>query len=137
MTMLTAHFTLAELRCRDRHLTPVPAEYLDNARRLCEQLEVLRSCLAGAPIVITSCYRTAAHNTAIKAAKHSQHLTASAADICVRHPGGGSFSPSDVRDAIERAIQRGDMRDGGIGVYPIRPGRVRGWTHYDIGPAGR
>lgn len=139
--MLTEHFALAELRCNDAGRTPVPAEYLDNARRLCEQLEVLRACLK-APIVITSGYRTEGHNRRCKGAKTSQHLTASAADIRVRwwNPGVGHdpwLPPGDVYSAIERAIDRGDMHAGGLGLYLPREGRSVGWVHYDIGKPRR
>ncbi|WP_448826708.1 D-Ala-D-Ala carboxypeptidase family metallohydrolase [Capnocytophaga bilenii] len=57
---------------------------MPNVKALAQQLEVLRAALGNKPIIITSGYRTPAHNKKVGGADNSQHLTASAADIVVK-----------------------------------------------------
>ncbi len=116
-TMLSPHFAAGEMACRDG--TPLPARYLENARRLCAELEYLRAEL-GRPIVILSGYRTPEHNARVKGAQHSRHLVGEAADIVVH-----GVTPAAVADTIERLIVGRRMRDGGLGRYPT-------FTHYDV-----
>lgn len=114
---LTKNFTLWEFRCRDG--VPVPPEYIPNARKVAENLQVLRDEI-GQPIIINSAYRYPAYNKRIGGASKSQHLTASAADIRTK-----GYTPRQLANVIERLIKEGKMRQGGIGVYPT-------FTHYDI-----
>ena len=86
---LTDHFTLAEMACHDG--AQVPQLLIANARRLAEQLEVLRAEL-GLPIHVMSGYRSPAYNKACGGAKASQHLVAKAADIQV-----AGIKPSTAR----------------------------------------
>ncbi len=126
---LTTHFALEEFGCRSGE--PVPDEYIGNVTRLCDQLERVRAALGRRPIRILSGYRSPAWNMGRGAAK-SQHLTANAADLRIH-----GISPSELYGAIERGIKRGDLKDGGVGLYLSRPGRKEGWVHLDGGPAGR
>ena len=118
MTNFTKHFKIKEFNCKDG--TPVPPQYLSNAKKVADNLEVLRAALGGKPIIITSGYRTPEHNKRVGGVGGSAHLTASAADIVVR-----GIPPAQVAATIEKLIAAGKMQEGGIGIYP-------NFVHYDI-----
>ena len=74
---LAPDFKVRELRCRDGSDTVM----------VDEALVLLLQCIRehfGKPVVITSGYRTAAHNAAVGGVKSSQHLLGRAADIRVQ-----------------------------------------------------
>lgn len=76
------YFTTEEFDSPDE---PGSGEYMEH--ELIERLDVVRD-LCGFPLIITSGYRTIAHNKALKAkgykvAKNSSHLLGLAADILV------------------------------------------------------
>ena len=73
---LAPDFKVRELRCKDGTDTVI----------VDEALTVVLQCIRehfGKPVVITSGYRTAAHNAVVGGAKSSQHLLGRAADIRV------------------------------------------------------
>ena len=112
---LSPHFRVQEFRCKDGS-DPV---FVDTA--LVELLEQLRVHF-GKAVTITSGYRTAAHNAAVGGAKSSQHLLGRAADIRVQ-----GVSVEDVAAYAESL-----MPDwGGVGRYPVKAGRTKGWVHVD------
>jgi hypothetical protein len=111
------HFTLSEFASKDG--VSVPDNYKGNVQVLMNQLEAIRGAL-NAPITIVSGYRTPEHNKSVGGVPNSQHLYAKAADIKV-----SGYTPSQVKDTIEKLIANGTIRDGGVGVYPT-------WVHYDI-----
>ena len=114
-TALSPHFHVREFRCKDGS-DPV---FIDT--ELVELLERIREHF-GKPVVITSAYRTPAHNAKAGGAKFSQHLYGRAADIRVQ-----GVSVEDVTAYAESL-----MTDwGGIGRYPIKAGRATGWVHVD------
>ena len=116
---LSANFTVREFRCRDGS-DPV---FVDT--RLVQVLQSIRDHF-GKPVIITSAYRTAAHNKAVGGAKYSQHCYGRAADI--RVPG----VPVETLAAYAETL----LPDtGGIGRYPVRSGRPTGWVHVDTRPA--
>lgn len=84
---LSEHFTLEEMVASQiatrRRLDnrPGPKE-LANLRRLCSTLEQVRAA-AGAPVVVSSGYRSKAVNQAVGGAASSAHLQGLAADITV------------------------------------------------------
>lgn len=128
---LSPHFAIAEFGCKSGEC--VPDNFVGNLRALCAtQLEPLRTAIGSRPIRIISGYRSLRWNQHVRGAPQSQHLSASAADIRV-----GGLSPEQLLDAMLEAIDKGRARDGGVGVYPSRPGRLFGWIHVDVGPAGR
>lgn len=112
---LAPDFKVRELRCRDGTDTVM----------VDEALTVVLQCIRehfGKAVTITSGYRTAAHNATVGGAKSSQHLLGRAADIRVE-----GVSVEDVAAYAESL-----MPDwGGVGRYPIKAGRAKGWVHVD------
>lgn len=89
---LSRNFTLAQLTRSDTAQrlgidNQPPPEHLLNLRRLARCLEDVLACL-GAPLVVSSCYRCAALNTAIGGAPGSRHLLGLAVDFTC--PGFGT-----------------------------------------------
>ena len=115
---LSPAFKVREFRCRDGSDTIM----VDQA--LPVLLQAIREHF-GKPITITSGYRTAAHNKSVGGAKSSQHLLGRAADIQV-----AGVSVEDVASYAEAL-----MPDwGGVGRYPVKAGRTKGWVHVDTRP---
>ena len=114
---LTDHFTLGELSCKDG--TPVPDRFYDNAVAICERAEALR--LIAGPLIVTSGYRTEAHNRKVGGAKRSMHLTASALDLRSK-----KLSGRRLAHLVLELILDGRVADGGVGCY-------EGWVHIDLG----
>ena len=114
---LTKNFSLEEFYCNDG--TPVPDNLLCNVQELAENLQVLRDYF-GIPITVNSGYRHEQYNKSVGGAKNSQHLLAKAADIVI-----AGNTPKNVKDAIEKLIKEGKMKNGGIGLYSR-------FVHYDF-----
>ena len=112
---LAPDFKVRELRCKDGTDTVM----------VDEALTVVLQCIRehfGKPVVITSGYRTAAHNAAVGGAKFSQHRYGRAADIRVQ----------GVSVEAVAAYAESLMPDwGGVGRYPAKAGRATGWVHVD------
>lgn len=111
----TANFSYSELEFYDT----IPAEYIANATKLLENLQVIRDAL-GSPIVIISGYRSAARNAAVGGKDRSLHLQAAAADIKVK-----GFTSTQVYETISKLIKDGKVYNGGLGVY-------NDFVHYDV-----
>lgn len=114
---ITEHFTWEEAKCKDG--TEVPNELRPNAILIASEMEVLRNEI-NKPIQVHSWYRTKAYNAKIGGKPLSQHLEAKAIDFSV-----DGFTPAQLKDKIEKLIEEGRMKQGGIGLYPT-------FVHYDI-----
>ena len=113
---LTTNFSLEEFKCKDG--TDIPNDILPNIEKLAKQLQVLRNAV-GKSIQINSGYRSPKYNAKIGGVKNSQHVKGKAADIVIK-----GVTPKEVALIIEGLIQKGEMMQGGIGIYPK-------FTHYD------
>lgn len=112
---LAPGFRVREFRCRDGSDTVL----------VDEGLVVLLQCIRehfGKAVVITSGYRTAEHNAKVGGAKSSQHLLGRAADIQV-----ADTPVEDVAAYAESLMPAW----GGVGRYPVKAGRAKGWVHVD------
>ena len=116
--LLAPDFRVREFRCKDGS-----DEILVDAA-----LVLLLQCIRehfGKAVTITSGYRTPAHNAKVGGSKSSQHLLGRAADIQV-----AGVSVEDVAAYAESL-----MPDwGGVGRYPVKAGRAKGWGHVDTRP---
>ena len=99
-----------------------------------DELVVLLQCIRehfGKPVTITSGYRTEHYNNVtlpakgIKTSRNSQHLLGRAADIQVQ-----DTDPLAVA-AYAESLMPGW---GGVGRYPVKAGRAKGWVHVDTRP---
>lgn len=84
--MLTEHFSIDEflfsqIAARKGIDNTPPPDVLKNLRRLAQTLEEARDALGGAPILISSGYRSPALNKAAGGAKNSAHLSGRAVDF--------------------------------------------------------
>lgn len=115
---LAPGFKVREFRCRDGS----DAIIIDQT--LVVLLQAIREHF-GRAVVITSGYRTAAHNAKVGGSKSSQHLLGKAADIQV------ADTPVEAVAAYAESL----MPDwGGVGRYPVKAGRAKGWVHVDTRP---
>ena len=115
---LAPDFKVREFRCKDGS-----DEILVD-----EALVLLLQCIrehCGKAVTITSGYRTPAHNAKVGGSKSSQHLLGRAADIQV-----ASTSVEDVAAYAESLLHNW----GGVGRYPVKAGRAKGWVHVDTRP---
>jgi hypothetical protein len=114
----TRNFKSDAFDCHDG--SKVPVSFYGNLQFLMSQLEVLQARLKTS-IHINSGYRTAAYNSRLNgSAKNSQHLVAKAADITAI-----GYSPSTLHRKIEELISKGELYNGGLGLYS-------GFVHYDV-----
>jgi len=118
----TSNFALSEFHSKDGTL--VPEIYRGNIQLLMEQLQIIRTEL-NAPIIITSGYRSPAHNEYVGGVSSSKHMCGMAADISVV-----GVDPVTVQQTILNLIAEGRIIDGGLGLYNT-------FTHYDIGASRR
>lgn len=106
---LSSSFRVREFACKDGSDTVLVSD------RLAALLQQIRDHF-GRPVVISSGYRTAAHNTKVGGASRSQHLYGTAADIVV-----AGVEPLAVAQYAE--YLQPDC--GGIGLYQT-------FTHVDV-----
>lgn len=114
---------------------PVPEEHYDRLLRLCMLLDRLR-VFADCPLIITSGYRSPAHNATVAgAAKVSQHSWMRAVDLrpanSVHYETANQKVSAMVRWLLDNADELGV---GGLGRYPAQTGRPRARLHVDQRP---
>ena len=124
---MTKNFSIEEFDCNDGSKMPINVYH--NMVKVANQLQVLRNYI-GKPIQINSAYRSEQYNAKIGGAhkidkkgnriETSQHVFGRAADIVVK-----GMSPLAVHTTIELLIEKGDMLQGGLGLY-------NSFVHYDI-----
>ena len=101
---LSPHFTLAEFVTsqeaarRGIDNTPAP-DVVERLRRTAAGLEAVRIRLGGAPIIVTSGYRSSQLNDAIGGSRTSQHMRGEAADIICPSFGGPNEVAAALRDS--------------------------------------
>ena len=113
---LTKNFKVKEFACKDGS----NVIFVDD--RLPALLQKIREHF-GRAVVITSGYRTVSWNKVQGGAKNSQHLYGMAADIQV-----DGVEPVTVAAYAETLLPG----TGGIGTYPKKAGRAKGWVHVDV-----
>ena len=116
--LLSRSFRVREFACRDGS-DPL---FVDSA--LVQLLQSIRDHF-GAPVVITSGYRTAAHNKAVGGALYSQHCYGRAADIRV------AGVPVEQLAAYAETPLPGPPLPGS---GQCRRCRAAGWVHVDVRP---
>ena len=114
---MTKNFTKEEFDCKDGSEMNIAIYH--NMVKVANQLQILRNYI-GKPITINSAYRSEEYNKSIGGAKNSQHIMGRAADIVVK-----GMTPLAVHTTIELLIEKGDMLQGGLGLYDS-------FVHYDI-----
>ena len=118
---MTKNFSKEEFDCKcNCGVCEMPINIYHNIVKVANQLQILRNYI-GKPITINSGYRSEEYNASIKgSSKKSQHVMGRAADIVVK-----GMSPLAVHTTIELLIEKGDMLQGGLGLYDS-------FVHYDI-----
>mgnify|MGYP003651344930 FL=1 len=115
---MTKNFSKEEFDCNDGSEMNIAIYH--NMVKVANQLQILRNYI-GKPITINSGYRSEEYNASIKgSSKKSQHVMGRAADITVK-----GMTPLAVHTTIELLIDKGDMLQGGLGLYDS-------FVHYDI-----
>jgi uncharacterized protein YcbK (DUF882 family) len=116
------HLTWDELACKDG--TPYPDAWReDRLPPLLDAFERIRERVGGQPIILSSAYRTPAHNAKIGGVSLSQHVQGRALDLLC--PAGVPLRAfwSIVQDVARLSPLRG------LGLYD------GGWVHIDTRPS--
>lgn len=118
--VLSANFRVREFACKDG------SDLILICDETARMVQAIRNYF-GAPVTITSGYRTLAHNRRVGSKDTSFHVKGMAADIVVRHQ-----TPLQVYRAIENGWVPGiNPSKIGLGLYP-------GFVHIDSrGTRGR
>ena len=114
---MTKNFSKEEFDCNDG--SEMPINIYHNMVKVANQLQALRDYI-GKPIQVNSAYRSEEYNASIGGVKNSQHIMGRAADIVIK-----GMTPIEVSKVIEELIDKGDILQGGIGIYSS-------FVHYDI-----
>lgn len=117
---MTKNFTKEEFDCNcDCGVCEMPINVYHNMVKVANQLQTLRDYI-GKPIQVNSAWRSEEYNASIGGVKNSQHIMGRAADIVIK-----GMTPIEVSKIIEELISKGDMLQGGLGIYSS-------FVHYDI-----
>ena len=114
---MTKNFSKEEFDCNDG--SEMPINVYHNIVKVANQLQTLRDYI-GKPIQVNSAWRSEEYNASIGGVKNSQHIMGRAADIVVK-----GMTPIEVSKIIEELVGKGDMLQGGLGIYSS-------FVHYDI-----
>tara|TARA_R110002049_G_scaffold230684_4_gene402817 strand:- start:249 stop:629 length:381 start_codon:yes stop_codon:yes gene_type:complete len=114
---MTKNFSKEEFDCNDG--SEMPINVYHNMVKVANQLQTLRDYI-GKPIQVNSAWRSEEYNASIGGVKNSQHIMGRAADIVIK-----GMTPIEVSKIIEELVGKGDMLQGGLGIYSS-------FVHYDI-----
>ena len=114
---MTKNFSKKEFDCNDG--SEMPINVYHNMVKVANQLQTLRDYI-GKPIQVNSAWRSEEYNASIGGVKNSQHIMGRAADIVIK-----GMTPIEVSKIIEELVSKGDMLQGGLGIYSS-------FVHYDI-----
>jgi uncharacterized protein YcbK (DUF882 family) len=114
---MTKNFSKEEFDCNDG--SEMPINVYHNMVKVANQLQTLRDYI-GKPIQVNSAWRSEEYNASIGGVKNSQHIMGRAADIVIK-----GMTPIEVSKIIEELVSKGDMLQGGLGIYSS-------FVHYDI-----
>lgn len=106
---ISEHFAVKEFECKDGTEIILVDEYI------VQILEIVRRKIGNKPIIITSGYRTPAHNARVGGAKYSYHMRGMAVDIRV-----DKMEPKKLAKIIDNIVPNAC----GIIVY-------NNWVHFD------
>jgi hypothetical protein len=104
--------------CQNLNTDP-PKELWQNAAALTKLLQAIRNEF-GAPVRISSCYRSPAYNTCIDGAERSQHMQFTAADITI----------ADGKSPLSWYKKILKMRNNGVFIGGV--GRYNTFVHVDV-----
>ena len=121
LSKVAENFTVREFACSDG------SDAVFIAPELASVLQKVRTHFAKSVHVLSG-YRTPTHNAKVGGSKSSQHLLGRAADIQV-----AGTSVEDVASYAESLLHNW----GGVGRYPVKAGRAKGWVHVDTRPNKR
>lgn len=130
MTMISEHFSWEEVTRSPTAVqkgidNSLPEELRENALRLAERMEAVRSVL-GVPIHVNSWYRSPALNAAIGGSKTSAHMLALAQD----------FRAPKLRLSVAfELIAKSDIAFDQLIHESTRDGAD--WIHFGLAPAGK
>lgn len=126
----TSYELLRSTTAQARKIENIPTwEQMDSLKRLAiEILDPVRTHY-GKPITVTSGYRSAALNTAVKGAKNSQHMKGEAADIT-------SKENTKAKNKMLFDLMVSMVRDGIITVGQLINEKNYSWIHVSL-PDGK
>ncbi len=114
---LTKNFSKSEFECKDG--SEIPLDVFKNVRELSMELQIIRDKI-GVSLNLTNAYRSLKHNRSIGSKDTSQHVKGKAADLQVK-----GMTPVRLYTIIEDLILKGEVKEGGLGLYKT-------FVHYDI-----
>lgn len=124
---LSPHFHLSQFTQWMGRLAPpreVPPDVRANLVLVAQQLEVVRAELGGVTLRMGQRSGWRPLDIADPGVSPGPHTWGQAADFWT-----DAYTPWQVRDAVERLIRQGRIRQGGVGVYDSPGSR---FVHYDI-----
>jgi hypothetical protein len=122
-------FIASQTAAREGIDNDIPIELLPAARQTCYGLEMVRTLLGDKPILISSGYRSAALNAAVKGSQGSQHLVAEAVDFTCPTYG----TPAQIVNTLVKSPIPFDQ----CILEFFNPARNSGWVHLSFSGKGR
>lgn len=121
-------FIASQCAAREGIDNDLPIELLPAARQTAYGLEMVRTLLGDKPILISSGYRSAALNKAVKGSNGSQHLVAEAVDFTCPTYG----TPAQIVQALVKSPIPFDQV-----IQEYSTSKNGGWVHISFSGKGR